>query len=124
MPTLQFYNSQFFILHYFWYWWALPISLIGVQFCSLSAMPTLQLSQFSILHSTLFLVLVGIAHFIDRGSILIFLSNAHPTILATQFLILNSSFYIIFGIGGHCPFHGSAFNFDLYQQCPPYNSKF
>ncbi|NER87859.1 hypothetical protein [Moorena sp. SIO3A2] len=80
-------------------------------------MPTLQLSQFSILHSTLFLVLVGIAHFIDRGSILIFLSNAHPTIIS----ILNSSFYIIFGIGGHCPFHGSAFNFDLSKQCPPYD---
>ncbi len=25
------------------------------------------------------------------------------------------------GIGGHCPFHGSGFNHDLNQQCPPYN---
>ncbi|NEP37155.1 MULTISPECIES: hypothetical protein [unclassified Moorena] len=25
------------------------------------------------------------------------------------------------GIGGHCPFNASAFNHDLYQQCPPYN---
>ncbi|NEO00137.1 MAG: hypothetical protein F6K50_33140 [Moorea sp. SIO3I7] len=27
----------------------------------------------------------------------------------------------ILGIGGHCPFHGSGFNHDLDQQCPPYN---
>ncbi|WP_287265561.1 hypothetical protein [Moorena sp. SIO3A2] len=36
--------------------------------------------RFSILHSTFFWVLVGIAHLIVRRSIMIFISNAHPTI--------------------------------------------
>ncbi|NEO96692.1 MAG: hypothetical protein F6K56_43935 [Moorea sp. SIO3G5] len=88
-------------------------------------MPTLQFSifysTFSILHSTFFLVLVAIAHFMARRSIMIKISNAHPTILNSSFYILNSSFYILLGIGGHGPFNCSGFNHELNQQCPPYN---
>ncbi|AOX02068.1 hypothetical protein BJP34_23870 [Moorena producens PAL-8-15-08-1] len=54
---------------------------------------------------------MGIAHFINRRLILIFISNAHPR-------ILNSSFYIQMGIGGHCPFNCWAFNFDLSTAMP------
>ncbi len=49
--------------------------------------------------------LVGIYHFIDRRSIMILISNAHSTFL---------------WIGGHCLFHLSPFNHDIYQQWPPY----
>ncbi|WP_287310915.1 hypothetical protein [Moorena sp. SIO1G6] len=69
---------------------------------------------------------MGIAHLIYRRTILIFPSNAHPTTILNNNGIISveqcpPSLLGYKGIGGHCPFNLSANNFDLPQQCPPYN---